>query len=126
MVPLHQDIQPVRVARTPRPEVQPPRAATALHSRTIETTRRRTTDWDGERFEADFAESHCYQEPLKLEAGKEGTFLETRYWVEDGKQIRHRLKNDNESGGANSSVWRCGIENEIPNMNTYRVGPPAA
>ena len=66
----------------------------------------KTEDWDGERFEADFAESHCYQEPLKLEAGKEGTFLETRYWVADGKRIRHRLKNDNEGGGANSSVWR--------------------
>ena len=39
----------------------------------------KTAEWDGERFEADFAESQCYQEPLKLEAGKEGTFLETRY-----------------------------------------------
>ena len=65
----------------------------------------KTTAWDGEQFEADFAESQCYQEPLKLEAGKEGTFLETRYWVADG-QIKHRLKNDNEGGGANSNVWR--------------------
>ena len=45
----------------------------------------------------------CYQKPLKLEAGKDGTFLETRFWIE-GDQIRFRLKNDNE--GHDQKVWR--------------------
>ena len=62
-----------------------------------------TPKWDSERFVADFTESECYQKPLRLEAGKEGTFLETRYWVEDGN-IKHKLKNDNEGGKSN--VWR--------------------
>ena len=47
--------------------------------------------------------SECYQKPLKLEAGKDGTFLETRFWIE-GDQIRFRLKNDNE--GHDQKVWR--------------------
>ena len=63
----------------------------------------KTRAWDSEQFVADFAESHCYQEPLKLEPGNDGVFLETRYWIEGG-HIKHRLKNDNEGGG--KKVWR--------------------
>ena len=59
--------------------------------------------WDSKKFIADFAESQCYQKPLKLERGNDGTFLETRVWIE-GNQIRHKLKNDNEDGKA--KIWR--------------------
>lgn len=34
-------------------------------------------EWDYEKFEEDFRRSECYQEPLKLEEGTGGTFLET-------------------------------------------------
>ena len=47
-----------------------------------------TPQWDSERFIADFTQSQCYQEPLKLEPGKDGTFLETRVWIRNN-QIRH-------------------------------------
>ena len=59
--------------------------------------------WDASRFVTDLGASECYQKPLKLEAGKDGTFLETRFWIE-GDQIRFRLKNDNE--GHDQKVWR--------------------
>ena len=62
-----------------------------------------TPQWDSERFIADFTQSQCYQEPLKLEPGKDGTFLETRVWIRNN-QIRHKLKNDNEGGEI--KVWR--------------------
>ena len=63
----------------------------------------KTEKWDSEKFVEDFVASECYQKPLKLEAGKDGTFLETRFWVEEGN-IKHKLKNDNEGGKDN--VWR--------------------
>ena len=63
----------------------------------------KTEAWDADSFVRDFAESRCYQKPLKLEEGKDGTFLETTYWIE-GEDIKHILKNDNASGG--SKVWR--------------------
>ena len=59
--------------------------------------------WDSSRFLADFTKSECYQKPLELEDGHDGTFLETRFWIEENT-IRHRLKNDNEKGGI--KVWR--------------------
>ena len=53
-----------------------------------------------------FKKSECYWPPLKLEEGKEGTFLETRFAVSpDGKDISYRLKNDNE-GGNEPQIWR--------------------
>ena len=61
-----------------------------------------TTQWDSEQFMEDFAESKCYQ-PLKLEKGKDGTFLETRVWIEDNR-LRYKLKNDNEGG--QEKIWR--------------------
>ena len=63
----------------------------------------KTQEWDSEKFSNDFSASECYQKPLKLESGKDGTFLETRFWV-DGDRIRHKLKNDNEGGHV--KVWR--------------------
>ena len=62
-----------------------------------------TPTWDSEQFVADFVASECYQQPLKLEEGKDDTFLETRFWVKD-QQIKHKLKNDNEGG--KDTVWR--------------------
>ena len=59
--------------------------------------------WDSQRFIRDMGASECYQAPLKLEAGTDGTFLETRFWIE-GPSIRHKLKNDNEGG--REKVWR--------------------
>ena len=60
-------------------------------------------EWDSERFKQDFIASECYQKPLKLEPGNEGTFLEVRYEVK-ADRIRYRLKNDNE--GEQVKVWR--------------------
>ena len=60
-------------------------------------------DWDYERFCKDFASSTCYVPPLKLEDGRQDTFLETTFNVQ-GNTIRYKLKNDN-SGGLNK-VWR--------------------
>ena len=62
-----------------------------------------TPRWDFERFVADFVASECYQKPLTLEEGKDGTFLETRFWVDEAS-IKYKLKNDNEGGKNN--VWR--------------------
>ena len=59
--------------------------------------------WDYERFTEDFIASECYQKPLELEPGNEGTFLEVRYKIE-GDQIRYKLKNDNENG--DNKIWR--------------------
>ena len=60
--------------------------------------------WDHERFLRDFEKSECYMEPLKLEPGKEGTFLETSFKVENGS-LRYWLKNDN-IAGEEPKVWR--------------------
>ena len=62
-----------------------------------------TPRWDSQKFIEDFKQSQCYQEPLKLEAGKEDTFLETRVWISNN-EIRHKLKNDTEGG--QTKVWR--------------------
>ena len=60
--------------------------------------------WDHERFLSDFEKSECYMDPLKLEPGKEGTFLETCFKVE-GNRIRTWLKNDNVVGKP-AKIWR--------------------
>ena len=59
--------------------------------------------WNTHAFLKDFKKSECYQQPLKLESGKEGIFLETAYWVEDN-EIKFKLKNDNEDN--DNTVWR--------------------
>ena len=59
--------------------------------------------WDSERFISDFQKSTCYQEPLKLEAGKDGIFLETKFHIDDNNLI-YKLKNDNGTGEI--KVWR--------------------
>lgn len=60
--------------------------------------------WDHEKFVKDFCESECYVKPLCLEDGKKGTFLETRFEIENGKTVKHWLKNDNEDG--TKKIWR--------------------
>jgi hypothetical protein len=59
-------------------------------------------NWDAARFCTDFSESTCYHPPLKLVEGTDGTFLETRFTIEQNK-IKHWLKNDNEN---QLKVWR--------------------
>ena len=59
--------------------------------------------WDTDKFFKDFEASECYQKPLKLEAGAEGTFLETQIET-DGRRITTRLKNENQGG--RMKVWR--------------------
>ena len=59
--------------------------------------------WDYRRFVQDFEESKCYWPPLKLEAGDESTFLESKFFVNDDG-IRYRIKNVNEEG--ENRVWR--------------------
>ena len=61
-------------------------------------------DWEYGKFLKNF-ETECYQKPLKLEPGNEGTFLETQLWQEGGK-IKHRIKNENRVG-------RMKVKNEI-------------
>ena len=63
----------------------------------------RNESWDHEKFIKDFERSECYQEPLELEMGKDGTFLETRYEIR-GNAIKYKLKNENETG--ETKVWR--------------------
>ena len=64
----------------------------------------KTASWDHERFIKDFEASECYHEPLKLEDGRAGTFLETTFeWT--GQSFRHWLKNDNERG-KEPKIWR--------------------
>ena len=60
--------------------------------------------WDHERFCADFEASTCYVPPLKLEEGRQDTFLETRLAVDATNTVQYQLKNDNEDGLMR--VWR--------------------
>ena len=57
--------------------------------------------WDHAQFCKDFQESTCYVPPLKLEEGRQDTFLETRMNTRTGE---YWLKNDNEDGV--TRVWR--------------------
>ena len=59
--------------------------------------------WDYERFVREICTFAIYHPPLELEPGKEGTFLETRFRIDDGRVV-HWLKNDNEGG--KREVWR--------------------
>ena len=59
--------------------------------------------WEHQAFMAKFEESECYQKPLKLEEGGDGTFLETSFEVKENK-IRYWLKNQN--SGGEKKVWR--------------------
>ena len=58
--------------------------------------------WDHQTFVEDLCKSEVYVKPLKLEDGKEGTYLETSFRVQHN-QIDHWLKNENENG---IKVWR--------------------
>ena len=62
-----------------------------------------TPRWDAARFVSDMQKSVVYQEPLCLEPGTDGTFLETRFTM-DTRGFRYQLKNDNEDGRV--KVWR--------------------
>jgi hypothetical protein len=59
--------------------------------------------WDYERFVADFTRSECYQEPLSLEDGGSGVFLETEFQLKDNK-FTYRLKNENDKH--RGKIWR--------------------
>jgi hypothetical protein len=63
----------------------------------------KNAEWDAKKFTDEFISSECYQKPLELEEGNEGTFLEVRYRIEDNR-IRYKIKNDNE--GEETKVWR--------------------
>ena len=63
----------------------------------------KTSRWDSDKFIRDFQASECYQKPLKLETGTDGTFLETRFEIKENV-FEFRLKNDNEDG--KQKVWR--------------------
>ena len=64
---------------------------------------KKNPDWDTEKFLEDFKKSTCYWDPLKLEASKEGIFLETQFRKLEGEKLQYRLKNDNEK---ERTVWR--------------------
>ena len=47
----------------------------------------------------------CYHPPLKLEDGKEGTFLETSFYITKENCCKHWLKNENTTV-TNPKIWR--------------------
>ena len=57
------------------------------------------------RFKTDFHKSECYWDPLRLEDGGEGTFLETSFDLKPNGEVSHWLKNVNEPG-KDPKVWR--------------------
>ena len=59
--------------------------------------------WEHERFLRDFCKSEVYAEPLRLEDGKENTFLETRFKITATNKIDFWLKNENEK---ETKIWR--------------------
>ena len=59
--------------------------------------------WDYEKFTTDF-QTECYHEPLLLEAGSGGTFLESSFQLTNGK-FQYWLKNENRLG-FEPRVWR--------------------
>ena len=63
---------------------------------------REDPDWDHHRFISDFRRSECYQQPLTLTDGREGVFLENKFWVKKNK-IDFTIKNDNEE---KNTIWR--------------------
>ena len=60
--------------------------------------------WDHAKFLDDF-KKEVYWNPLRLECGGEGTFLETKFDIEKDK-CNFRLKNTNEGRSTNPAVWR--------------------
>ena len=61
--------------------------------------------FEATRFVGDLQRSECYQEPLRLEKGNDGTFLETRFRIDERRNaFTYYLKNDNEGG--ETRVWR--------------------
>ena len=62
----------------------------------------KNSNWAHETFVKDFSESEVYVKPLRLEDGKEATFLETRFDIK-AQKIDFWLKNDNE---VERKIWR--------------------
>ena len=61
--------------------------------------------FDKDRFITDFHKSECYWDPLRLEDGGEGTFLETSFTLDTNGNVSHWLKNVNEPD-KEPKVWR--------------------
>ena len=59
--------------------------------------------WKAKEVIADFEESTCYEEPLRLEDGGTNTFLESTFEIPQSGHIRYWLKNANEDS---DKVWR--------------------
>ena len=65
----------------------------------------RSNTFDEDSFKADFHRSECYWDPLRLEDGGEGTFLETSYTIAADGSVKHWLKNVNDPN-KETKVWR--------------------
>ena len=65
----------------------------------------RSNTFDEDSFKADFHRSECYWDPLRLEDGGEGTFLETSYTITTDGSVKHWLKNVNDPN-KETKVWR--------------------
>ena len=65
----------------------------------------RSPSFDEEKFKADFHRSECYWEPLHLEDGGAGTFLETSFTLAPNGSVTHWLKNVNDPE-KETKVWR--------------------
>ena len=62
-------------------------------------------NFDSTSFLCDLERSECYWKPLALEDGKEGTFLETTFHIDENNDCTYWLKNDNECGKP-KKIWR--------------------
>ena len=71
----------------------------------VMTLTARSPNFDTERFKADFHRSECYWDPLRLEDGGEGTFLETSFTINPNGSVRHWLKNVNDPK-KETKIWR--------------------
>ena len=81
------------------------RFSTIRYMDDVLTLTARSDDFDEESFKADLHRSECYWEPLRLEDGGEGTFLETSYTITPDGSVRHWLKNVNDPD-EETKVWR--------------------
>ena len=62
-------------------------------------------NFDQDRLIDDMSKSDCYLPPLKLEAARQDTFLETTFEITRKNTIRHWLKNDNDIAKP-PKIWR--------------------
>ena len=64
-----------------------------------------TPNFNCDKFLQDFEQSECYLDPLALEDGKDNTFLESTFHLNDKNGCTYWLKNENVAGQP-PKIWR--------------------